>query len=165
MSVNKHADETGWRRTEGHEVRLIKSITIVVAIVVLFSCSGLGVNPGEASVSEKRIQELIKQLDGRTWDRAVKELVRIGEPAVEPLLRALNQNSQWISARASIPLSKKNLIPLFRLSLGASSAFQQPITLPKSFPCFFLRSSSTRSIHACMLPDYYLIRFAYIHMQ
>lgn len=93
-------------RTEGHEVRLMKSITIVVAIVVLLSCSGFGANPGEASGSEKRIQELIKQLDSRTWDRAAKELVRIGDPAVDPLLRALNQNSHWISARASNPLSK-----------------------------------------------------------
>jgi len=83
----------------------MKSITII-AIVVLLSCSGLGANPGEASSSEKRIQELIKQLDSRAWDRATKELVRIGETAVEPLLRALNQNSHWISARASIPLSK-----------------------------------------------------------
>ncbi|MHC4206752.1 MAG: HEAT repeat domain-containing protein, partial [Planctomycetota bacterium] len=84
----------------------MKSITIVVAIVVLFSCNGFGANPGEASGSEKRIQELIKQLDSRTWDQAAKELVRIGEPAVDPLLRALNQNSHWISARASNPLSK-----------------------------------------------------------
>lgn len=93
-------------RTEGHEVRLMKSITIVVTIVVLLSCSGFGANPGEASGSEKRIQELIKQLDSRAWDRAAKELVRIGDPAVDPLLRALNQNSHWISARASNPLSK-----------------------------------------------------------
>jgi HEAT repeat protein len=83
----------------------MKSITII-AIVVLLSCSGFGANPGEASSSEKRIQELIKQLDARAWDRAAKELVRIGDPAVEPLLRALNQNSHWISARASDPLSK-----------------------------------------------------------
>jgi len=93
-------------RTEGHEVRRMKSITIGVAIVVWLNCSGLGANPGGASGSEKRIQELIQQLDGRTWDRAAKELVRIGEPAVDPLLRALNQNSHWISARACNPLSK-----------------------------------------------------------
>lgn len=93
-------------RTEGHEVRLMKSIAIVVATVVLLSRSGFGANSGEASISEKRIQELIKQLDSRTWDQAAKELVRIGEPAVDPLLRALNQNSHWISARASSPLSK-----------------------------------------------------------
>jgi len=84
----------------------MKSITIVVTIVVLLSCSGFCANPGEASGSEKRIQELIKQLDSRAWDRATKELVRIGDPAVDPLLRALNQNSHWISARASNPLSK-----------------------------------------------------------
>jgi len=84
----------------------MKSITIVVAIVVLLSCSGFGANPGEASGSEKRIQELIKQLDSRAWDRAAKELARIGDPAVDPLLGALNQNSHWISARASNPLSK-----------------------------------------------------------
>jgi len=84
----------------------MKSITIVVAIVVLLSCSGFGASPGEASGSEKRIQELIKQLDSRTWDRAAEELVRIGDAAVDPLLRALNQNSHWISARACDPLSK-----------------------------------------------------------
>ena len=67
----------------------MKSITIVFTIVILFSCSGFGANPGEASASEKGIQELIKQLDSRTWDQAAEELVRIGEPAVEPLLRAL----------------------------------------------------------------------------
>jgi HEAT repeat protein len=93
-------------RTEGNEVRLMKSITIVVAVVVLLSCSGFGANSGEASGSEKRIQELIKQLDSSAWVRATTELVRIGEPAVDPLLRALNQNSHWISARASNPLSK-----------------------------------------------------------
>ena len=84
----------------------MKSITIVVAMAVLLGCSGFGANPGEASGSERRIQELIKQLDSRTWDRAAKELVRIGDPAVDPLLRALNQNSHWISARACNPLSK-----------------------------------------------------------
>ena len=84
----------------------MKSITIVVVIVALLSCSGFGANPGEASGSEKRIQELIKQLDSRAWDRAAKELVQIGEPAVDPLLRALNQNSHWISARACNPLSE-----------------------------------------------------------
>jgi len=45
-------------------------------------------------------------LDSRTWDQAAKELVRIGDAAVDPLLRALSQNSHWISARASNPLSK-----------------------------------------------------------
>jgi HEAT repeat protein len=84
----------------------MKSITIAVAIVLLFNCGVFSANSDEASESEKRIQELIKQLDSRDWDQAVKELVRIGEPAVYPLLRALNQNSQWISARASNPLSK-----------------------------------------------------------
>jgi len=84
----------------------MKSITIVVAVVVLLSCSGFGANRSEASGSKKRIQELIKQLDSRSWDRAAKELVRIGEPAVDPLLGALNQNSHWISVRASNPLSK-----------------------------------------------------------
>ena len=80
--------------------------SIAIAIVVLLSCSGFGANPGEASGFEKRIQELIKQLDSRAWDQAAKELVQIGEPAVDPLLRALNQNSHWISARASNPLSE-----------------------------------------------------------
>jgi HEAT repeat protein len=93
-------------RTEGHEARLMKSITNVFVIVVLFGFSGFGANMSEAAESEKSIQELIKQLDSRAWDQAVKELVRIGEPAVDPLLRALNQNSHWISARASDTLSK-----------------------------------------------------------
>ena len=84
----------------------MKSITITITIVVLLSCSCFGANPNEASMSEKRIQELIKQLDSRSWDQAAKELVRIGEPAVDPLLLALNQNSHWISARATNPLSK-----------------------------------------------------------
>jgi len=44
----------------------MKSITIVIAIVVLLSCSGSGANPGEALGSEKRIQELIKQLGNRS---------------------------------------------------------------------------------------------------
>ena len=51
----------------------------MVAIAVLLSCSRAGGNPGRASGSEKRIQELIKQLDGRARARATKELARIGE--------------------------------------------------------------------------------------
>jgi len=51
----------------------------MVAIAVLLSCSRVGGNPGKASGSEKRIQELIKQLDGRARVRATRELTRIGE--------------------------------------------------------------------------------------
>ena len=51
----------------------------MVAIAVLLSCSRVGGNPGRASGSEKRTQELIKQLDGRARTRATRELVRIGE--------------------------------------------------------------------------------------
>jgi HEAT repeat protein len=103
LAANVQLKHTG---TEGYEVRTMKYITIVSAIIVLLSCSGFGANLSETSESDKRIQELIKQLDSRTWERAAKELVRIGEPAVDPLLRALNQNSHWISARACNPLSK-----------------------------------------------------------
>ena len=84
----------------------MKSITVARAIVILVAGSGFGANTGDATASENRIQELIEQLDSRAWDQAAKELVQIGEPAVDPLLVALNQNSQWISARASDPLSK-----------------------------------------------------------
>ena len=84
----------------------MKPLTIVSAIVILAGSSGYGANRGDSVGPEERIQELIEQLEGRTWDRASQELVKIGEPAVDPLLRALNQNSHWISARASDPLSK-----------------------------------------------------------
>jgi HEAT repeat protein len=84
----------------------MKSITNIVAFVFVLSCSGPGANPSKASEYDKRIHQLIKQLDTRAWDQAAEDLVRIGEPAVDPLLRALNQNSNWISARTSGPLSK-----------------------------------------------------------
>lgn len=84
----------------------MKSLTIVGAIVILAGSGGYRVNRGDSAEPDKRIQGLIKQLDGRTWDWASRELVKIGEPAVDPLLQALNQNSHWISARASDPLSK-----------------------------------------------------------
>jgi len=93
-------------RTNGYEARQMKTIRILISAIVLFISSGLSAHQDDAPGTEKSIQALISQLDGRSWDQAAKALTRIGEPAVDPLLRALNQNSQWISARASISLSK-----------------------------------------------------------
>jgi HEAT repeat protein len=84
----------------------MKSIHSLAAIVVIIGCMGFGANASATSEPDKRIQTLIQELDSRTWNRAAEELVQIGAPAVNPLLQALNQNSDWGSARASIPLSK-----------------------------------------------------------
>ncbi|MCF7975703.1 MAG: HEAT repeat domain-containing protein [Phycisphaerae bacterium] len=84
----------------------MKSMTVAGFVIIWLGCSGFAVNPGDTpGGTEKRIQTLIRELDSAGWSRASEALVRIGGPAVDPLLDALNQNSHWISARASAPLS------------------------------------------------------------
>jgi HEAT repeat protein len=59
---------------------------------------------------EKNIEKLIANLGTRYWEKAADELVDIGEPAVEPLIKLLNigsgrpsENANYVLARIGTP--------------------------------------------------------------
>ncbi|MHC4560101.1 MAG: HEAT repeat domain-containing protein, partial [Planctomycetota bacterium] len=60
--------------------------------------------PAADEATQKRIDELIKQLgsrNGSTLSSAVNSLVRIGKPAVQPLIKALGDQDAQVQARFS----------------------------------------------------------------
>jgi len=58
------------------------------------------------STQSSQIDALIAQLGTRDWEKAVDALVAIGEPAVEPLIAALNREEGFISARSCRALAR-----------------------------------------------------------
>ena len=64
-------------------------------------CAG----PNDAQQTEA-IAALIDRLETRDWDKAVEELVRIGKPAVDPLIAALDRTERFTPGRASIALAR-----------------------------------------------------------
>jgi HEAT repeat protein len=54
----------------------------------------------------KAAAALIDRLETRDWDKAVEELVRIGKPAVDPLIAALDRTERFTPGRASIALAR-----------------------------------------------------------
>ena len=72
--------------------------------MVLFAgihCAG----PNDAQQT-KAAAALIDRLETRDWDKAVEELVRIGKPAVDPLIAALDRTERFTPGRASIALAR-----------------------------------------------------------
>lgn len=74
---------------------------ITLCIIAGIQCAG----PNDARQTEA-ITALIARLETRDWDKAVEELVRIGKPAVDPLIVALDRTERFTPGRASIALAR-----------------------------------------------------------
>lgn len=77
----------------------------VLVFFILFGFDLLSAQ-GEESLRADTIRDLIGVLDSRNWDRAVEELVKIGEPAVDPLLLELRSHSRFTSPRSCYALTR-----------------------------------------------------------
>jgi HEAT repeat protein len=77
----------------------------VLVLFILFGSDLLSAQ-GEESQRADTIKDLISVLDTRNWDRAVEELVKIGEPAVYPLLLELRSHSRLTSPRSCYALTR-----------------------------------------------------------
>jgi HEAT repeat protein len=74
-------------------------------VLLGFIAGGLAEGAGE----KEKVDELISKLGQRDWQNTVDNLVQIGEPAVEPLIRTLQDRSikTWnVHARAVDALAK-----------------------------------------------------------
>jgi len=105
---------------------------------IAFLVAGPAIWDAEQGTTEqgKKIAELIGNLGTRYWDKAADELVKIGEVAVEPLIKTLNigsgrtsQNANFVLARigtqkavAAVILALKNQKFDFRVRANAAAA-------------------------------------------
>jgi len=93
-----------------------------VAVALVASC-GIGGLAGQGGTqSDSRIVGLIASLDGQAWEKAVEELVDIGQPAVGPLVAALRVGKGIAAARACLPLARIGTGPAVEAVLDALSA-------------------------------------------
>jgi HEAT repeat protein len=83
-----------------------KAHFIIASIFVLLLGTAFGYGQEGKSEQEKKIDELIGNLGTRYWDKAADELVKIGEEAVEPLVRALDIGSGRPSENANLVLAR-----------------------------------------------------------
>lgn len=74
-------------------------------ILIAFATGCGPAGPNDAQQTEA-IAALIDRLETRDWDKAVEELVRIGKPAVDPLIAALDRTERFTPGRASIALAR-----------------------------------------------------------
>jgi HEAT repeat protein len=84
---------------------MMKITAIVIGALALGSY-GLAAGHGVPAEQKARIEQSITNLGTRYWDKAVEDLVLIGEPAVEPLIAALRPEVRFISARACLALAR-----------------------------------------------------------
>lgn len=80
---------------------LLRTGAMVLSLIAGIQCAG----PNDARQTEA-ITALIARLETRDWDKAVEELVRIGKPAVDPLIAALDRTERFTPGRASIALAR-----------------------------------------------------------
>lgn len=82
---------------------------VVLGIIIIFIGSVYGFTQESQSDQEKKIDELIKTLGTKYWEKAFEALVEIGEPAVEPLIKAMKDTSGFrlMSSRATYTLGKR----------------------------------------------------------
>jgi HEAT repeat protein len=92
------------KKNARHEA--MKRMLAVVISFVIIGGSGLTTGQDIQAEQKARIEQHITSLGTRYWDKAVEELVRIGEPAVGPLIAALRPEVQLISARACLALAR-----------------------------------------------------------
>lgn len=77
-----------------------------ILTTLIFMSSSLIFAQGIGAEQKERIEQLIVLLGTRNWDKAVEELVQIGEPAVDPLIAALHPEVRFVSARACLALAR-----------------------------------------------------------
>lgn len=84
------------------------SIILISCAAGLMIATAAGCGRGGQAVAPKpeEIASLIDILETRDWDKAVEELVRIGRPAVDPLIAALERNQRFTPGRASFALAR-----------------------------------------------------------
>ena len=113
-----------------------KKLFVISNIVFLLFGTAFGLDLEGKFDQEKEIDELIGNLGTRYWDKAADELVKIGEVAVEPLIKTLNigsgrtsQNANFVLARigtqkavAAVILALKNQKFDFRVRANAAAA-------------------------------------------
>ena len=78
---------------------------MVISAMILGS-SGLVIRSDIEAEQKVRIDQLISNLGTRYWDKAVEELVQIGEPAAGPLIAALRPEVRFTSSRACLALAR-----------------------------------------------------------
>ncbi|MGD2246487.1 MAG: HEAT repeat domain-containing protein, partial [Candidatus Aminicenantes bacterium] len=83
-----------------------KKFTILSFFIFMLVGVFYGVPQDKEFDRAKRIGDQIKVLETRHWDKAVDNLVQVGEPAVEPLIKAIKDNIKFISARSCYALAR-----------------------------------------------------------
>jgi HEAT repeat protein len=84
---------------------MIKRTVFLSLIALMLLSEKTGFTQESDPGLRSKIRVHLNALDSRNWERAVEELVNIGEPAVNPLIDLLNQNTGYPSARASHALA------------------------------------------------------------
>jgi len=79
---------------------------VILGIIIIFMGSVQGFSQEIKSKEQKRIDELIRDLGTRYWDKAAAALEEIGEPAVEPLIEALLHGSGRTPENAAYTLAR-----------------------------------------------------------
>ena len=75
--------------------------TVFLSVIILMFLSEKNAFTQETDPGlRKKISVHMRALDSRNWEKAVEELIHLGEPAVDPLIKLLTQNSGYPSARA-----------------------------------------------------------------
>ncbi|UCE39890.1 MAG: HEAT repeat domain-containing protein [Candidatus Aminicenantes bacterium] len=83
-----------------------KKICVLSILVFLLWGTAFGLIQGGESEKDKKIEELIGNLGTRYWEKAADELVKIGEAAVEPLIKTVNIGSGRPSENAILVLGR-----------------------------------------------------------
>jgi len=84
----------------------MKRIIVMIVTAMIVGGSSLAIAQDIQAERKGKIDLLITSLGTRYWDKAVEDLVQIGEPAVEPLIAALGPEVQLISSRACLALAR-----------------------------------------------------------
>lgn len=79
---------------------------LILGIIIIFVGCGLVFNQEIKSEEQKKIDELIRALGTRYWDKAAAALEEIGEPAVEPLIEAMLYGSGRTPENAAYTLAR-----------------------------------------------------------
>jgi len=93
-----------------------------VAVVLVAACGIAALARQGGAQVDSRIAGLIASLDSQAWEKAVEELVGIGQAAVDPLVAALRSGKGIAAARSCLPLARIGTGPAVDAVLEALSA-------------------------------------------
>ena len=88
-------------------VELLTAVAVVVFLELVPSAGSLGQPAGSPGDVEEQVGQLIKQLGNESRqerERATRELVQLGAPALEALRRAMKDPDAEVALRARFPL-------------------------------------------------------------